>query len=66
MVTADRSNAFDDLTRVDVRGEEQLLFWSRQFGVSSAMIRQAVRIVGSKFKDVALFLQSRGLPHDSP
>lgn len=46
-------------TRIEVRREEDLLFWSRWFRVSIAMLRQAVRIAGNRFQDVSSFLSRK-------
>ena len=62
MIAAYTTTEPDDSTYVDVLHEGQLLFWLNWFRVSPAMLRQTVRIVGSRFKDVAEFLSCRRLP----
>jgi hypothetical protein len=57
MVTALKTVKWpEDSTCVIVSREEDLLFWSNRFQVSPGMLRHAVRIVGSRFKDVSDFL----------
>ena len=63
MVTASKTTAWrHDSTCVEVHREHELLYWCNRFGVSQLMLRQAVRLVGSKFNDVAAFLKTRHLP----
>ena len=61
MTTADRKTTSwpQDLTYIDVNRENELEFWSKQFRVSSGKLKQAVRSVGPKFKDVKQHLKSR-------
>jgi hypothetical protein len=51
-----------ELTCVDVHHEESLLYWTGKFNISPVKLRQIVRLVGSRFKDVALFLETGRLP----
>lgn len=60
MVTADKTIQWpEDSTCVDVNREDELVFWSKRFQVSPTMLRQTVRIVGPRFKDVCDFLSIR-------
>jgi hypothetical protein len=60
MVTQSKTITWpEDSTYVNVNREEELVFWSKRFRVSSGMLRQAVRSVGPKFKDVSVFLANR-------
>jgi hypothetical protein len=54
-----------DSTCVKIDQAEELAFWSSRFRVSAGMLRQAVRAVGSKFKDVQFFLDSRRNPRST-
>jgi len=60
MVSIDKSAMQpSDSTYVDVNHEESLVFWLNRFRVSPLMLRQTVRLVGHRFKDVADFLDKR-------
>jgi hypothetical protein len=60
MVTGNKTITWpEDSTKVNVNREDELVFWSKRFRVSVAMVRQAVRSVGSKFKDVSAFLETK-------
>lgn len=48
-----------DSTRVAVDDREQVGFWTKRFRVSEAKLRQAIRSVGSNFKDVMAHLNSK-------
>jgi hypothetical protein len=61
MVTA-RKTAWPDDACINIHDESDIVFWTERFRVSPAILRQAVRIVGSKLRDVSCFLHSRGLP----
>jgi alpha-glucosidase (family GH31 glycosyl hydrolase) len=54
MATADRKTVHwpDDSTYVDVTREDAVDFWSKRFRVSPGKLKQAVRTVGARFKDV--------------
>jgi hypothetical protein len=66
MVTASKTTAWpQDSTCVEVHRENELLYWCSRFGVSQLVLRQAVRLVGSKFRDVAVFLKTRHLPNQT-
>lgn len=52
----------DDPTRVNVNREYDLVFWTKQFEISVATLRQAVRLAGSRFTDVSLFLKTGRVP----
>jgi hypothetical protein len=43
-------------TIVDINQPDECLFWTKRFHVSAAILKKVVRIVGPKFKDVAMFL----------
>jgi hypothetical protein len=60
MVTADRKTIRwpQDSTNVDVNRQDELEFWSRRLRVSQGKLKQAVRAVGPKFKDVEHHLSS--------
>lgn len=62
MSGADKSFLPDDVTRVDVNRENDLLYWTKQFAISAATLRQAVRLAGSKCTDVARFVRTGTLP----
>jgi len=49
----------DESTRVEIDNPQELAFWTRWFRVSAGMLRQAVREVGCRFKDVTQFLNER-------
>ena len=49
----------EESTDVDVNRPDELEFWSKQFRVSPGKLKQTVRAVGSKFKDVEEHLTSR-------
>lgn len=51
-----------DSTYVDVHHEEPLVYWLDRFRVSQLMLRQTVRLVGPRFKDVSTFLSTRRNP----
>ena len=58
--SADKSNTRTiDSTLVDVNHEESLVYWMNRLQVSPAMLRQTVRLVGPRFKEVASFLDQR-------
>ncbi len=48
-----------DSTWVNVDQPDELEYWSMHFRVSAGKLKQAVRTVGPKFKDVAFHLDSR-------
>jgi hypothetical protein len=52
-----------DSTRVNVDDSFELEFWSKRFGVSRSVLKQAVQAVGQKFKDVHAHLNSRRCGH---
>jgi hypothetical protein len=63
MVISDVTTSWpEDSTRVDVNHEDELVFWTNKFHTSPLRLRQAVRLVGSRFKDVSLFLENGRLP----
>jgi hypothetical protein len=61
MTTAGRKTTSwpQDSTYVDVNRENEVEFWSKQFRVSPGKLKQTVRAVGPKFKDVEQHLKSR-------
>jgi hypothetical protein len=48
-----------DSTYVNIDREDELAFWSLRFRVSPGKLKQAVRAVGPKFKDVEAHLKDR-------
>ncbi len=47
-----------DSTYVDVTSADSLEFWSRRFRVSPGKLKQAVRTVGTRFKEIEQHLAS--------
>ena len=60
MATADQKTIQwpQDSTTVDINRDDALEFWSKRFGVSPGKLKQAVRTVGSKYKDVDFHLKT--------
>jgi hypothetical protein len=48
-----------DSTYVNVDREDELEFWALHFHVSLGKLKQAVRTVGPKYKDIAAHLNDR-------
>jgi uncharacterized protein DUF3606 len=48
-----------DSTYVNVNREDELEFWSMRFHVSPGKLKQAVRTVGPKYKDVEAHLNNQ-------
>jgi hypothetical protein len=59
MVSAMKTDESADSTYVDVKHEELLVYWMKRLQVSPLILRQTVRLVGPRFKDVAAFLSQR-------
>jgi hypothetical protein len=59
MVSATKTDESADSTYVDVNHEEPLVYWTKRLQVSPLLLRQTVRIVGPRFKDVLAFLSQR-------
>lgn len=63
MVTSGKTISWpEDSTCVDVKREDELVFWTNKFRISPVKLRQAVRLVGPRFRDVSRFLETGRLP----
>lgn len=65
MVTTGKIGWPPDSASIDVNREDQIVFWTSRIGVSTVILRQAIRFVGPQFKDVSLFLSSGVLPEQT-
>jgi hypothetical protein len=46
----------EDSTRINIAEEADVQFWSRRFRISVGKLKQAVRAVGPRFKDISHYL----------